>query len=332
LKNKLIQLDFAAIEFLTRQKLNQIEVSIATTRGKRKINEDTYVAAKISIQGEEHPFLAIFDGHGGTLTANYLAKNIQQILQYQLSLLRKKLSEATPYEIENILTVVPVKAEQERRQANPTDHSSGATFHVAIFINNRLYLANAGDSRTLALQGKKTIQLTEDASPEVEPFKHGVEKRGGYVSEHRVANRLAVARTVGDVNVEGSSPRAKITWLDVDQETVLIMGCDGLFASTVAQMIADEYREKKTAVALLQKSYTRGSCDNITCIIAKIPSVEKNPTTELSIPKPLSFSLMNEWQKKFLFSATLQHNLIPLSKYIQGETLPGDYTSDQQLP
>ncbi len=294
---------------------NDTEVSVASTQGRRPHMEDTHAATSVTIQGKEIPFFALFDGHGGIETAEFLEKNIQPILQQQLSLLKKPLDKAAPSAIENILTGLPVKMEQERRKTHPKKDTSGATFTLVIPLLRKIFVANAGDSRVVALQGEKTIQLTEDASANSLPFQKGVIKRGGTIKAGRVNGDLAVARAVGDTDVPGITPRAKVTWLHVSSdEQIVIIGCDGLFESTTSQTIADEYRSKKTAKALPTKAFDWGSEDNITAMVVKIQN-----SALAKPPASPPFSPLDERVLNFFKAAISCGNFTPFTKFMRGK-------------
>lgn len=100
----------------------------------------------------------------------FLVCNISRILREALSLLKKPLHQATPEEIENILTLVPVKAEQELRLCFPQKISFGICFNLATKLNNTLWTMNVGDAKVLLLHDGQLVLLTEETSPLTHAF------------------------------------------------------------------------------------------------------------------------------------------------------------------
>ena len=259
-------------------------VSLAHARGDRKIQEDTHAVGSFTVGGQPVGYYGIFDGHGGGATSHFLQEEIQKIMEEEFALLGKPLEVATNAEIENILSVVTVKAHAELLE-KPSD-GSGATFSLALVIKNNegdaVWAVNAGDGRILALQDDaeetSTVQLTEDASPTKDRFKRGVERRGGTVIYGRVGEELAVARAIGDAGVLGMTSRAKVTRFPLSETalTILIIGCDGLFECDSSHKIADTLREipdyaEHQAEYLIQRAYRGGSGDNISAMVVHIP-------------------------------------------------------------
>ena len=94
------------------------------------------------------------------------------------------------------------------------DENVGTAFEVGctactIFIaNNKIYCANAGDSRAvMSLKDGKTVPLSEDHKPEAEKEKERIYAAGGSVKHGRTHSAphvfglgaLAVSRALGDL-------------------------------------------------------------------------------------------------------------------------------------
>ncbi len=62
-----------------------------------------------------------------------------------------------------------------------------------------MYCANVGDSRmVLSVNGGEAVTLTDDHKPSKKEEKFRIIRAGGYVSNDRVMEMLAVARSFGD--------------------------------------------------------------------------------------------------------------------------------------
>jgi protein phosphatase 1G len=71
---------------------------------------------------------------------------------------------------------------------------------VAVVHGNKLYVANAGDSRCILSRGKDTIPMTEDHKPTNPEEERRIKAAGGFVSEGRINGGLNLSRAIGDMN------------------------------------------------------------------------------------------------------------------------------------
>lgn len=76
---------------------------------------------------------------------------------------------------------------------------AGCTANVALIHKNTLYVANAGDSRTVLCRGDKAFEMSEDHKPDNPLEKSRIEKAGGFVSDGRVNGNLNLSRAMGDL-------------------------------------------------------------------------------------------------------------------------------------
>ncbi|MGR3951443.1 MAG: PP2C family protein-serine/threonine phosphatase [Chlamydia sp.] len=152
----------------------------------------------------------------------------------------------------------------------------GTTMSLVIVLNGYGFCINIGDSRALLVTDSAIEQLTQDAFPSDPSFKKSVEKRGGVVEDNRVYGILATARAIGDDQIEGISPRPKVTCFPVQKEMKLIIGSDGLFETLKSQEVGKLVQQNKTwsnqdlSYELLKEAYATGSSDNITAMVASL--------------------------------------------------------------
>ena len=83
---------------------------------------------------------------------------------------------------------------------NYTGPAAGCTAVVAVIHGNKLYVANAGDSRCVLCRGKETVSLTEDHKPTNPDEERRIKAAGGFVSEGRINGGLNLSRAIGDMN------------------------------------------------------------------------------------------------------------------------------------
>merc|ERR1719489_151716 len=91
---------------------------------------------------------------------------------------------------------------QESSSVEQPGHDSGTTATVALLVNKKLFVANAGDSRcVVSRKGGKVHAMSEDHKPEDEIEMKRIHKAGGEVSEQgRINGGLNLSRAIGDHN------------------------------------------------------------------------------------------------------------------------------------
>jgi serine/threonine protein phosphatase PrpC len=76
---------------------------------------------------------------------------------------------------------------------------AGCTANVVLITPDFIYCANAGDSRAIACQDKKPLELSRDHKPEDPIELDRITKAGGSVSYGRVNGGLNLSRALGDL-------------------------------------------------------------------------------------------------------------------------------------
>ncbi|PNY26193.1 Protein phosphatase 2C [Tolypocladium capitatum] len=238
---------------------------------------------------EKHPgklsFFGVFDGHGGDKVALFTGENIHKIIMKQDTFKAGDYAQglkdgflATDRAILN-----DPKYEEE---------VSGCTACVSLIAGNRLYVANAGDSRgVLGIKGRAK-PLSQDHKPQLEIEKNRITAAGGFVDFGRVNGNLALSRAIGDFEFKKSaelSPENQIVtaFPDVDEHELtdedefLVLACDGIWDCQSSQAVVEFVRRGIAAKQELEKicenmmdnclasnSETGGvGCDNMTMIV-----------------------------------------------------------------
>lgn len=174
----------------------------------------------------------------------------------------------------------------------------GCTANVIFIKDNKIYIANAGDSRSIAMmKDGKVEELSSDHKPEKEVETKRIHNAGGSVINGRVDGNLNLSRAIGDLQYKSNSnlpPKDQMicSYPDVVVKNLtpdidfIVMGCDGIYETRTSQEIGDivsnEAKAKPTAkltdlAAKLMDTIispdfakTNGAgCDNMTCIIIK---------------------------------------------------------------
>ncbi len=174
----------------------------------------------------------------------------------------------------------------------------GCTANVVLIKDRKLFIANAGDSRSIAVMADgKVEELSVDHKPDREPEISRIIKAGGSVMNGRVEGNLNLSRALGDLHYKANKalkPEEQMicSYPDVvvkdltDDLSFLVMGCDGVYEIKNSQEIgtfvhteAKAAPEKKlTEVveklleAIISPDYMKTSgagCDNMTCIVVR---------------------------------------------------------------
>lgn len=146
---------------------------------------------------------------------------------------------------------------------------SGCTATTAIIADNKIYVANAGDSRTVL--GVKGIAkpLSFDHKPQNEGERGRICAAGGFVEAGRVNGNLALSRAIGDFEFKRSAdlpPEEQVVtaFPDVMEHTIspddefLILACDGIWDCMHSQEVIEFVRR-----GIAEKQDLDYICENI---------------------------------------------------------------------
>jgi len=177
-------------------------------------------------------------------------------------------------------------------------NDSGCTAVLALVAGQKLYVANAGDSRCVVCREGKAVDMSADHKPEDEPELKRITAAGGKVTpDGRVNGGLNLSRAIGDHAYKqnktlplkdqmiSSQPDLKVLDLNPAQDSWMILACDGIWNSMSSQEVVDfvnqrieETPEDKLSNICEQlfdhclSPDTTGDgtgCDNMTAVIVK---------------------------------------------------------------
>lgn len=114
---------------------------------------------------------AVFDGHGGAEVARYTANHFVDELVKRKSFKEKKYADAlkeTFIQIEMKLKTKDAITEQiiykcettKSQKITAEDLMAGCTANVVLISPDKIYIANAGDSRSALMKNNKSIALS----------------------------------------------------------------------------------------------------------------------------------------------------------------------------
>lgn len=246
--------------------------------------EDAHIS-QCDLDKDTHLF-AVFDGHGGREVAKFAEKHFPIELlaneNYKKGNYKTALEE-TFMKMDVLMRAPAGKKELQDFLANDIDQNdakyavesnAGCTSNVVLIVKNKIYCANAGDSRAaLHDSNDKIVELSVDHKPDNEPEISRIRKADGYVSDGRINGNLNLSRALGDFEYKKNEKldqkeQLVIAFPDVKEVTIaantdfLLMGCDGIWESLSSEELCSEAAKllksngndpKKTVEDLLDK-------------------------------------------------------------------------------
>ncbi|KAJ8670286.1 hypothetical protein QAD02_001545 [Eretmocerus hayati] len=161
---------------------------------------------------------------------------------------------------------------------------AGTTALLAIIEDNKLIVANVGDSRGVMCDSKgNAIPLSFDHKPQQQRERNRIIKAGGSVSFNgvwRVAGILATSRALGDYPLKDKKfviAEPDILTFDLDDHNpiFLLLASDGLWDTFSNEEAVSFIKERVDephfgAKSITLQSYFRGSLDNVTVVVVNL--------------------------------------------------------------
>jgi protein phosphatase 2C family protein 2/3 len=230
-------------------------------------------------------FFGVYDGHGGDKVAQFAGENIHQIIAKQEAFKKGDIEQALK---DGFLATDRAILNDPRYE----EEVSGCTASVGIVSAKKIYVANAGDSRSVLGVKGRAKPLSFDHKPQNEGEKARITAAGGFVDFGRVNGNLALSRAIGDFEFKKSAELAPeqqivtafpdVTVHDIsDDDEFLVVACDGIWDCQSSQAVVEFVRRGIAAKQDLSKicenmmdnclasnSETGGvGCDNMTMIV-----------------------------------------------------------------
>lgn len=241
---------------------------------------------------------AVFDGHGGAEVAKFCSKNFGNEL--------KKLTEYKEGRYEDalkrcflLMDEILVSAEGQKQLKNFADKDSsesnaGCTANVVLIRDKKIYIANAGDSRSLLYKAGKVTRLSEDHKPDNDIEKQRISNAGGFIIDGRVNGNLNLSRAIGDLEYKknpklkpqeqliSAMPDVKVINMESGDDVFILMGCDGVWEilsdDEICRFVKERSSTEKNLSTVLGElldkclapDTTQGvGCDNMSAVLIK---------------------------------------------------------------
>ncbi|KAK1229863.1 Protein phosphatase 2C 2 [Marasmius sp. AFHP31] len=238
---------------------------------------------------DTNAFFAVYDGHGGGTVAKFAGQNVH-----------KRLATEEAYRAKDYEAALKKAflGTDEDLLANPahTRDPSGCTAVAALVTKDKIYVANAGDSRSVLSVKGEAEPLSFDHKPTNESEKARITGAGGYVEYGRVNGNLALSRAIGDFEFKKNyalTPEKQAITADPDvtvhdrteEDEFLVLACDGIWDCLSSQQVIDFVRlqvsegKELTEIAemmcdhCLAPDTSSGAgigCDNMTVLIVAL--------------------------------------------------------------
>lgn len=255
--------------------------------GRRSKMEDSHCVESLN---DEHSLFGVFDGHGGSYAARFVATELVNVLQRQVEygrylkalesseaqsvrILEEALKDAFLELDRQLFLLVLEKKETIVDKRVRAKMDAGATACVVVVTPTHIVCANAGDSRAFLARGDTVVELSEDHKPNNRTEEDRIKAAGGYVFGGRLDDDLLVSRGFGDyrmkdreTSMHGTNhttgmtqrdqkvsplPEVKSVRRNPVKDQYIIVACDGIY---------DVFSNKK-AKATIDSIYQSGETD-----------------------------------------------------------------------
>eukprot|EP00825_Cyclidium_porcatum_P028580 TRINITY_DN307_c0_g2_i4.p1 TRINITY_DN307_c0_g2~~TRINITY_DN307_c0_g2_i4.p1 ORF type:complete len:307 (+),score=67.68 TRINITY_DN307_c0_g2_i4:155-1075(+) len=231
-------------------------------QGWRVNMEDAHIANTQMSQNCQ--LFAVFDGHGGPEVAQFCKVKFCEELEENPNFKNGNYSQAlteTFYKMDDILKSTEGKqqlAKIRKAQEQSGDESmAGCTSNVCLITQSRIYVANAGDSRTNICANGQLVEMSQDHKPDDPAEKDRIQKAGGEVWEGRVNGNLNLSRAIGDLEYKQDTnlkadeqliiakPDIKeYNLTNTEKVDFIIMGCDGIWECMTNQQVIKHFEKE----------------------------------------------------------------------------------------
>jgi len=259
--------------------------------------------------------LGVFDGHSnlGEVVSQYTVTHLPELLSSKLGPILS--SKSTPSEESEQIQQALIETFVEIDKNAPAEPSGGCTASIVLQLDKKIYVANAGDSRSLiATYNKSTsavdiVYITREDKPDLPEERARVERMGGrvyipppdrYGASSRVLfvdkntdrmNGLAMSRSIGDWDAGklGVIPDPTVAVLDISDliNASASSGHDGdveVFAVSATDGLLDFVNTVEIATSVAHSLYTEdgphllSACESLITTAATLWWKAKNGT------------------------------------------------------
>ncbi|KAL1935260.1 hypothetical protein VTP01DRAFT_4400 [Rhizomucor pusillus] len=267
---------------------NRLAFGASAMQGWRLSMEDAHTTL-LQLDDTDASFFGVYDGHGGATIAQYTGQVLHKKVRESKHFDRKEYREALK---DGYMTIDKEISEDTNFAYDP----SGCTAVSALVTpDNKILVANAGDSRSIISVKGKSKALSYDHKPVDREESQRIIAAGGFVEFGRVNGNLALSRAIGDFEFKQNDqlPAEEqivtcnpdiIEHVITENDEFFVLACDGIWDCMSNQQVIDFIRAElaeKTPLdeicellmdrCLAPDSEVGGlGCDNMSVIIVGI--------------------------------------------------------------
>jgi PPM family protein phosphatase len=261
-------------ESLMTNALLNLDVALRTDIGRRPSNEDnmsSYVPEDPLVMAKKGALFVVADGLGGHAqgeVASELAVNTIRDTYYQDT--DEDIATSLRQAVENASALIWKKndekfhlvAEDEKANAE----TMGTTCVAAVLQDDRVYVANAGDSLAYIMRAGQVMQIAQNHSWVAEQVQAGLLTKD-QARTHEKRNMISrCLGTKADVDVYVGSET-------VQDGDILLLCTDGLWSlveEDELRSIVEQYAPQESAKRLVERANENGGPDNITAVVVRV--------------------------------------------------------------
>ncbi|KAK1276824.1 Protein kinase and PP2C-like domain-containing protein [Acorus gramineus] len=249
------------------------------TCGRRETMEDTHFMLPQMYNDKHIHLFGIFDGHRGAAAAEFSARALPGFLQNLCSTNSPSDALSEAFVKTDVAFREDLASQCSSKRVVQKDWHPGCTAVAALIVRNKLFVANAGDCRTILCRDGLPLPLSKDHVASCPEERARVTKEGGQVKWQLDTWRvgpaaLQVTRSIGDDDLKPAvtaEPEITESLLTAEDE-YMVMASDGLWDvisnDEVISIIRDTVKEPgMCSKRLATEAAERRSKDNITVIV-----------------------------------------------------------------
>uniref|UniRef100_K3WGL1 protein-serine/threonine phosphatase n=1 Tax=Globisporangium ultimum (strain ATCC 200006 / CBS 805.95 / DAOM BR144) TaxID=431595 RepID=K3WGL1_GLOUD len=281
----------------------RLSVGAYSNRGKRKENEDRLVCVSQQIRDDIVAYFGVYDGHGGSCVAEYLAKELHGGIF-------ERMRNSPRDDMKTALTYAFSEADDEilHKQLQ-----AGSTAVALLVQGSKALIASVGDSQAvLCTRNGQARNYCTPHTPDSATERARILAANGKITDGRIFGFLGVSRAFGDLDFKTGRGEFKnrfkgdlvIATPDVVEHDIaahdefIVLACDGLFDVMTPQQVVDFVRKKlalhghvqHACEELVSYALSIGSEDNVTAVIVCFSRDEATtpvpPASEISEAVP----------------------------------------------
>jgi PPM family protein phosphatase len=226
-------------------------------------NQDQAYFVPADPQRDLPPLLVVADGMGGHVGGAVASQKVVDAIVQQYK-------QAVPCEDYPSLLKECLQAAYQAlynyAQSDSSFMSMGSTAVLAVPENNRVHVANVGDSRAYLLHGQEMTQLSYDHSVVADLV------RAGQITPMQARSHPKRNRLTQSLSPKRKEYKSNITVSPFGEDDTLLLCTDGLWGvipESIIQAVTLELSPQEAAVKLIGLAKNSGGPDNISVIIAR---------------------------------------------------------------